>query len=63
MVRASPVVFVAKRDGPLRFSIDYRKLNAVTICSSYSLSRMDECIDNLGGAEVFPTLDPNRNYL
>ena len=45
---ASPVVFVPKKDGTMRFRVDYRKLNAVTVRDSYPLPRMDECIDSLG---------------
>ena len=52
---ASPVVFVPKKDGTMRFCVDYRKLNAVTVSDSYPLPRMDECIDSLGDATVFTT--------
>jgi hypothetical protein len=59
---ASPVVLVLKPDGFMRFCIDYRRLNTVTVRDSYPLPRMDECIDSLGDARVFSTLDCNSGY-
>ena len=59
---ASPIVFVPKKDGSLRFCVDYRRLNAVTVRDTYPLPRMDECIDSLGEATVFSTLDANWGY-
>jgi Reverse transcriptase (RNA-dependent DNA polymerase) len=46
----------------MRFCIDYRRLNTVTVRASYPLPRMDECIESLVGASVFSTLDCNRGY-
>ena len=59
---ASPIVLVPKPDGSLRFCVDYRKLNSITIPDTYPLPRMDECIDSLGDAAVFTTLDCNSGY-
>jgi transposase InsO family protein len=59
---ASPIVMVPKPDGSLRFCVDYRKLNAITVPDTYPLPRMDECIDSLGEAAIFTTLDCNSGY-
>ena len=59
---AAPVVFAPKKDGTLRFCVDYRRLNAVTLRDSYPIPRMDECIDSLGDAQIFSTLDFNSGY-
>jgi hypothetical protein len=59
---ASPIVLVPKPDGSLRFCVDYRKLNAITVPDTYPLPRMDECIDSLGEADIFTTLDCNSGY-
>ena len=40
-----PVMIVKKRDGTLRFYIDYRKLNKVTIKKKYPLKQIDDLFD------------------
>lgn len=59
---ASPVVLVPKPGGGLRFCVDYRKLNERTKKDSYPIPRMDDCIDTLGDASIFTTLDANSGY-
>ncbi|XP_047490339.1 uncharacterized protein LOC125039978 [Penaeus chinensis] len=53
----SPVVLVKKKDGSLRFCVDYRGLNAVTKKDTYPLPRIDALIDELGPTDTFTTLD------
>jgi len=44
---ASNVVLVKKKDGTLRFCIDYRRLNSVTRQDSYLLLLTDNCLNAL----------------
>ena len=59
---ASNVVLVKKSDGTLRFCVDYRQLNNLTVKDSYPLPRIDTCFDALGGARYFSTLDLRQGY-
>ena len=59
---ASPVVLVRKKDGSLRFCIDFRKLNNQTIRDSYALPRVDETLQMMGGAKWFSSLDLKAGY-
>ena len=59
---ASPILLVPKKDGTIRFCIDYRKLNAVTIKDRWPLPRIQDIFDQLGGSRFFSTLDMRSGY-
>jgi transposase InsO family protein len=59
---SSPIVLIPKPDGSIRFCVDYRRLNTVTANDSYALPRVDDCLDSLGAARYFTTLDANSGY-
>lgn len=56
------IFFVSKKDGTLCFCFNNRNLNAAMARDSNPVSRMDECIDLLGDAAIFTTLDCNGSY-
>ena len=58
----APVVLVRKKDGTLRFCIDFRRLNDCTKKDAYPLPRIDECLDCLSGSQWFCTLDLASGY-
>ena len=47
---SSDVIFVRKRDGTLRFAVDYRRLNAVTKRDEYSLPNSQAIFDRQAAA-------------
>ena len=51
-----------KKNGQLRFCIDYRRLNAITKKDVYPLSRIDDILDQLGKAKYFTSLDLASGY-
>ena len=59
---ASPTVLVRKRDGTVRYCIDLRGVNKVTIKDKYPLPKISECIDALAGCDYFSCLDMANGY-
>ncbi len=54
---SSPIVLVTKRDGSIRFCVNYIKLNAVTKVDTYVIPRIDDLMQDLGESQFFSSLD------
>ena len=59
---ASPVVLIPKPDGSVRFCVDFRKVNAVTVRDAFPLPRIDDIIPLLGKKKFFVGLDLASGY-
>ena len=59
---ASPIVLVRKKDGTVRFCVDYRKLNDATKKDVHPLPRTSDMLESLAGAKIFTTLDAASGY-
>ncbi|KAL2081694.1 hypothetical protein ACEWY4_023547 [Coilia grayii] len=58
----SPVVLVPKRDGSIRFCIDFRQVNALSKVDPYPMPRINELVERLGKAKYITTIDLSRGY-
>ena len=58
----SNVILVKKRDGSMRFAIDYRKLNDVTVKDSYPMPNVRDIVDRMKGSEYFSKMDMASAY-
>ena len=54
---ASPVLFVLKPGGGLRFCVDYRKLNSITKKDRYPIPLIDEILARINIKKIFTKLD------
>ncbi|OWY92842.1 Retrovirus-related Pol Polyprotein from transposon 412 [Phytophthora megakarya] len=53
---------IRKPDGGIRFCIDYRRLNAVTVKDCYPMPLIDDILDVLGNAKMFSTMDEKTAF-
>jgi hypothetical protein len=56
------VLFAPKKNGKLRFCVDYRPLNEITIKNSVQPPDADDCLAQLSEASIFSTLDLAQGY-
>ena len=59
---AAPPVLVRKKDGNVRWCINYRRLNKVTKKDVFPLPLIEDCMDALQGNVWFSKLDANSAY-
>ena len=59
---ASSPVLIRKIDGSVRWCIDYRALNEVTVKDTFPLPLIEQCLDTLAGNAWFTKLDANSAY-
>ncbi|KAK3551228.1 hypothetical protein QTP70_013819 [Hemibagrus guttatus] len=59
---AAGFFFVGKKDGGLHPCIDYRGLNAITVCYPYPLPLVPAALEQLRGAKFFTKLDLRSAY-
>jgi hypothetical protein len=56
------VLFVKKKDGSLRFCVDYRMLNNVTVKNKYPLPHTEDLFDRVHGAKYFTKIDLRTGF-
>ncbi|MBW0480174.1 hypothetical protein O181_019889 [Austropuccinia psidii MF-1] len=55
--KRAPVLFVKKKDGGLRFCVDYHKLNAVTRMNKYPVPPMNQLLKVFNCSSIFYKID------
>jgi hypothetical protein len=58
----APVLFMEKKDGTQRMSVDYQSLNKVTEKNKYPLHRIEDLFDQMKGETVFSKIDLQSGY-
>ena len=56
------VLFAPKKDGTLRFCVDWRQLNKQTVKNSAHSQDTQDCLDQLVGSKFFSSLDAAQGY-
>jgi hypothetical protein len=56
------VIFAKKKDGTLRFCVDYRGLNDLTVRNSYPLPHMEDLFDRLQGGQYYSKIDLHSGF-
>jgi len=59
---AFPTVLIKKKDGTMRFCVDYRRLNKVTRKDAFPLPMIEDSLNMLAGQQWFCSLDLASGY-
>ncbi|CAF4881812.1 unnamed protein product, partial [Rotaria socialis] len=59
---AVPITLQPKKNGTLRFCIDFRELNVVTVRDVYPIPRIDDTLDQLQHANYFTSMDLRSGF-
>lgn len=59
---SSNVILVRKKDGTIRFCIDFQTLNNRTVKDAYAIPRIENTLHLLSGAKYFSKLDLKAGY-
>ncbi|XP_076449507.1 uncharacterized protein LOC143285940 [Babylonia areolata] len=59
---SSPIVLVKKKDGKIRFCVDFRRINKLTVFDSEPMPDIDALFAKLAGKRVFSKLDLSKGY-
>ena len=59
---SSPVVMLRKKDGSIRFCIDFRQLNRVTVFDAEPMPNAEEIFSKLSEAKYFSKIDLSKGY-
>jgi len=57
-----PVILVLKKDGSIRFYVDYKKPNAITIINIHLLPVVNNIIDKIEGKKYYTFIDLASKY-
>jgi len=62
IVRGNELVVPKKDGGGLRFVVDYKPVNSITVSDNYPMPRMDDMIATLGECSYFSTFDLSKGF-
>jgi len=60
---ASPLVPVRKKDGSVRWCVDFRRLNSLTVPDATPVPSIESQLLTMGGSKIFSTLDASQAYM